>query len=162
MLEIGCGAGRAAALAAAQVPGGHVIAIDLSRAMVRAASRRNARVLKSGRVAVRQGDVINLPFEDAQFDKAFSIHTLYFWPDPARAVDEIGRVLKPGGLLALALSPGKVDGEDDAGVRAMLDNCVIPSMNQYGFTGIRIERGPNSREYRTIAVLGVKQCPAER
>lgn len=156
VLEIGCGAGRAVALAITEVPGGRVTAIDLSRAMVRAASRRNARALRAGRVTVRQADVTNLPFEDVQFDKAFSIHTLYFWPDPARAVAEIGHVLKPGGLLALTLSPGRVAEEDDAGIRALLDERVIPSMKASGFMDVRIERGPDSREYRTIAVVGAK------
>ncbi len=156
VLEIGCGAGRAVELVAAHVPEGHVTGIDLSRTMVRAASRRNARALRAGRVAVREGDVARLPFADQTFDKILSIHTLYFWQDPTRAMAEIGRVLRPGGLLALTLSPGKVGAADDAGYRAMVEERVIPSMERLRFTTVRIERGPDSRQYKTVAVIGVR------
>jgi ubiquinone/menaquinone biosynthesis C-methylase UbiE len=156
VLEIGCGAGRAIELAAAQVPGGQVTGIDLSRAMVRAASRRNARAIKEGRMSIRQGDVANLPFADGQFDKILSIHTLYFWPDPARAVAEMRRVLKLGGVLALTLSPGKVEATVDAGYRSIVDGQVLPAMERLGFAAVSLEQGPDSRQYRTVAVIGVR------
>jgi len=155
VLEIGCGAGRAIELVAAGAPEGHVTGLDLSHAMVRAAGRRNARALGAGRVAVRQGDVTRLPFEDRRFDKILSVHTLYFWPDPARAVAELRRALKPGGLLALTFSPGKVGAPEDAGVRAVVHDRIIPAMERSGFTTVRVERGPDSRRYKTLAVIGV-------
>jgi ubiquinone/menaquinone biosynthesis C-methylase UbiE len=157
VLEIGCGAGRAIELAVTQVPDGQVTGIDLSRAMVWAASRRNARAIKEGRVRIRQGDVANLPFADGQFDKILSIHTLYFWPDPARAVAEMRRVLKPGGVLALTLSPGKVGAMVDAGYRAIVDGQVMPAMERLGFAPVSVERGPDSRQYRTVVVIGVRK-----
>jgi SAM-dependent methyltransferase len=156
VLDIGCGAGRAIALIAARTLHGHVSGIDLSGAMVRSSSRRNAAIAAAGRVDVQQGDVAALPFADQSFDKVVSIHTLYFWADPVRAVAEIGRVLKPGGQLTLTLSPGKVGAADDAGYRAMVEGCLLPSMKREGFTTAAIERGPDSRQYRTIAVIGVK------
>jgi SAM-dependent methyltransferase len=156
VLDIGCGAGRAIVLIAARTPHGHVCGVDLSGAMVRASSRRNAAAIAAGRVAVQQGDVAALPFVDQSFDKVTSIHTLYFWADPERALAEIGRVLKPGGQLALTLSPGKVGAADDAGYRAMVEGCLLPSMHREGFTTAGIDRGPDSRQYRTIAVIGVK------
>jgi SAM-dependent methyltransferase len=156
ILEIGCGAGQAIALAATLAPDGHVTGLDLSSAMVRAASRRNARAIKEGRVSVRLGDVAHLPFADRQFDRVLSVHTLYFWPDPARAVAEIGRVLALGGRLALTLSPGTVDADEDVGVRAVVDQQVIPAMERARFSTVSIERGPDSRRYKTVAVVGMK------
>jgi len=88
------------------------------------------------------------------FDKILSIHTLYFWPDPARAVAELGRALKPGGLLALTFSPGKVGALEDAGVQAVVRDRVIPAMERSGLT-VHVERGPDSRRYKTLAVIGV-------
>src|SRR5919199_157682 len=145
VLDIGCGAGRAIELVAARVPDGHVCGIDLSHAMVRAAARRNARAIRLGRAEVQRGDVADLPYADHSFDKVLSIHTLYFWTDPERAIAEIARVLKPGGRLALTLSSGKVGAADDAGYRAMVEGCLLPSMKREGFTTAAIERGPASR-----------------
>lgn len=96
-----------------------------------------------------------------QFDKILSIHTLYFWPDPARAVAELRRVLKPGGLLALTFSPGKVGAPEDAEVRAIVHAHVIPAMEQSGFT-VRVERGPDSRQYKALAVIGAMQPALNR
>jgi ubiquinone/menaquinone biosynthesis C-methylase UbiE len=154
VLEVGCGAGRAIELVAARVPDGHAIGFDLSRTMVRAATRRNARAVERGRVSVRQGDVAHLPFADRQFDRVLSIHTLYFWVDPVGAVAEIGRVLAPGGRLVLTFSPGMVDAGDDEGVRDVLDRQVLPAMEQAGFSMVSVERGPDSRQYKTVAVVG--------
>ncbi len=153
VLEIGCGAGRAIELIAVRAPEGRVTGLDLSRTMVRAASRRNAQVIEARRVAIQQGDVARLPCADQQFDKILSIHTLYFWPDPARAVAELARALKPGGLLALTFSPGKVGAPEDTGFGAIVHERIIPAMEQSGFT-VRVERGPDSRRYKTLAVIG--------
>jgi len=42
------------------------------------------------------------PFPPASFDRVFSVHTVYFWTDPAGDLREIRRVLKSGGKLVLA------------------------------------------------------------
>jgi ubiquinone/menaquinone biosynthesis C-methylase UbiE len=156
VLDIGCGVGRAIELVAARVPDGHVSGIDLSHAMVRAAARRNARAIRMDRAEVQRGDVADLPYADHAFDQVLSIHTLYFWTDPERAIAEIARVLKPGGRLALTLSPGKVGAPDDAGYRTMVDGYVLPSMARHGFATARVACGPESRQYRTVAVIGLK------
>ena len=48
------------------------------------------------------GDAANLPYADTSFDKVFSVHTLYFWPDLDAGLREMQRVLRPGGDLLLA------------------------------------------------------------
>ncbi len=89
VLELGFGAGRAIELVAAQASSGHVYGLDHSQEMVRAASRRNAQAIKAGHVTLYHGDLATLPFADNQFDKIFSIQTLYFWSDPSQTLAEI-------------------------------------------------------------------------
>jgi ubiquinone/menaquinone biosynthesis C-methylase UbiE len=98
--------------------------------------------------------VASLPFPDRQFDKVLSIHSAYFWPDLERAMAEIGRVLAPGGLVVLALSPGKIGEPVDAGFQAMVERQAIPSLELAGFSGVTSVQGPDSRQYRTVAIFG--------
>ena len=159
ILEAGFGAGHAIERVAALAANGHVWGIDLSQAMVRAASRRNAQAIKAGQVILRCGDLTTLPFPDSQFDKVFSIQTLYFWPDPPRALAEVFRVLKPGGVLVVTLSTGKIGAAELTGLehyQRVLEEQIIPTMKQLGFTLASIKQGPASRQFKTTAVIGVK------
>ncbi len=159
ILELGFGAGRALELVAAQASNVYVSGIDISQAMVRAASRRNARAIKSGRVTLHHGDLTTLPFPDNQFDKVFSIQTLYFWSDPRRALAEIFRVLKLGGTLVVTLSTGTTDSIEVTELeryQLLLEEQIVPAMKQVGFSLVSIEQGPASRQFKTTAVIGVK------
>ena len=159
VLELGFGAGRAIELVAAQVSKGQVSGIDISQAMVRAANRRNARAIKAGRVTLHHGDLTNLSFPDNQFDKVFSIQTLYFWSNPTHVLSEIFRVLKPEGTLVITLSTGKIDANEVTGLeqyQQLLEEQIVPTMKEIGFTQAIIEQGPASRQFKTTAAIGVK------
>ncbi len=102
VLEIGFGPGRALERAASAVgPQGKVFGIDTSEEMLRVAERRCGAFVRQGVVDVRLGTVERMPFPDGAIDKALSVHTLYFWPDPLTAMAELRRVLRAGGHLAL-------------------------------------------------------------
>jgi ubiquinone/menaquinone biosynthesis C-methylase UbiE len=159
VLEVGFGAGRGIKLAAEKASDGRVMGIDLSDVMVRVATRRNARAVKAGRVVLSQGNVTALPFEDQQFDKIMTIHTFYFWPEPPQAISELQRVLKPGGRLIITLSTGKINARGEVEVeplQSVLEEHVAPGMRRNGFKVARLERGPNSRQYNSVAVIGEK------
>jgi len=103
VLEIGFGPGQAIRYASRRVPDGLVCGIDHSETMVQEASKYNAAAVAAGRVALKQGDVAALPYDNEAFHKAFSINCIYFWPQPLDGLREIHRVLKPGGVIALTV-----------------------------------------------------------
>lgn len=160
VLEVGFGAGQGIKLAAEKASDGRVIGIDLSEMMVRVATRRNAQAVKAGRVALSQGNMTALPFEDQYFDKVMTIHTFYFWSEPAQALRELYRVLKPGGRLVITLSTGKINARGEVEVwpplQSALEEQVLPGMQREGFQVVRLERGPTSRQYTSVAVIGEK------
>jgi ubiquinone/menaquinone biosynthesis C-methylase UbiE len=101
VLDVACGVGYPALAAALAVrPGGTVMATDLSPAMVAlAAKRASERGLDN--VEFAEMDAEHLKLGDASFDSATNAYGLMFCPDPSRALDEMHRVLKPGGRVAL-------------------------------------------------------------
>lgn len=76
-----------------------VTGLDLSADMVAAAQRNTADL--GDRVEVRVGDVTDPPFADASFDLVVTSFSAHHWADPAGAVPELARVLRPGGRLAV-------------------------------------------------------------
>lgn len=101
VLEIGCGRGGfSCRLAANDPPPRRVVAADFSETAV-AMAREFARERGVERVEWRTGDIQNIDFPDASFDTVVSTETIEHVPDPARAVAELARVLKPGGRLFL-------------------------------------------------------------
>jgi ubiquinone/menaquinone biosynthesis C-methylase UbiE len=95
ILDAGCGTGVFTLdyLAA----GAFVVGLDVSAPMLAAAVRKTAGLPF---VAV-QGDMVRLPFVDGQFDKAVSVTALEFIADGKKAVDELFRVTRPGGLVVV-------------------------------------------------------------
>ncbi|MDR1387271.1 MAG: class I SAM-dependent methyltransferase [Propionibacteriaceae bacterium] len=102
VLDLGCGNGFVLGLLAGRSRAS-LTGIDLSPSMVAAASARNARFVRAGRMAVRREDAACLSSPDGAFTKAYSVNTVYFWEDVARTMAEIRRVLQPGGLFVNVL-----------------------------------------------------------
>jgi ubiquinone/menaquinone biosynthesis C-methylase UbiE len=105
VLEVGFGPGVAIQYAAERATRGHVSGIDCSDAMLQMARKRNASGLAKGVVDLTKGDVQSLPYADDSFDRAFAIHCIYFWRDPAACLREIRRVLRPEGVVAITIRP---------------------------------------------------------
>ena len=105
VLEIGFGPGVAIQYAAERATRGHVSGIDCSEAMLTMARKRNVSWLADGLVDLTKADVQSLPYPDDSFDRAFAIHCIYFWRDPAVCLREIRRVLRPEGVVAITIRP---------------------------------------------------------
>jgi ubiquinone/menaquinone biosynthesis C-methylase UbiE len=97
ILEVGCGLGDdAAALAKRVAPGGSVVAIDGSHAMIDAARERHRDVAG---LSFDVADAAHLPFDDASFDACRIDRVLQHIEDPAQAIAEMVRVLRRGGVV---------------------------------------------------------------
>jgi ubiquinone/menaquinone biosynthesis C-methylase UbiE len=94
VLDIGCGGGWLSRLIAPQVPDGRMVGMDISGEMVRHARRNCAKLDNSVFIA---GGVDEIPWESNFFTKIISVESSYYWPDPARGLREIFRVLREGG-----------------------------------------------------------------
>jgi len=92
--DLGCGTGRMAEALAPFVS--RLVAVDDSPAMLEAARERLARF---DHVEVRRGRLEALPVKDGALDVALVSLVLHHLPEPAKAVAEAARVLKPGGRL---------------------------------------------------------------
>jgi SAM-dependent methyltransferase len=101
VLDVGCGAGWLSSLLAEHVPEGRVVGIDVSDEMIRHARRRNANLENVMSVV---GEAEQIPWDAAFFTHAISIESAYYWPDPAKALAEIFRVLREGGSAWIAIN----------------------------------------------------------
>jgi SAM-dependent methyltransferase len=101
LLDVGCGTGVVAVTAARS--GARATGLDLTPQLLERA-RENARIA-GVTVDWHEGDVENLPFDDAAFDVVVSQFGHMFAPRPEVAIAEMLRVLKPGGTIAFATWP---------------------------------------------------------
>lgn len=92
VLDVGCGPG--AAVRRATDAGAEATGVDPSPAMVRIATRRSRR-RPAAEFAV--GHAAELPLPDDSVDVAWTISAFHHWPDQAAGLDEVHRVLVPGG-----------------------------------------------------------------
>ncbi|WP_233498931.1 class I SAM-dependent methyltransferase [Blastococcus sp. TF02A-26] len=94
MLELGGGSGAMAAETIRRYPDCELTVTDLDPAMVAATEQR---FTDEPRVTVRQADATALPFADGSFDVVVSFLMLHHVIEWRRALDEVSRVLRPGG-----------------------------------------------------------------
>lgn len=97
VLDIGCGPGECVAGEIEEFGANRVTAIDFDPKMVQRASHRLSEF--GNRVAVVEGDVTSLPFDDEAFDAVFNFAVLHHVPDWKSGLIEIARVLRVGGRL---------------------------------------------------------------
>jgi SAM-dependent methyltransferase len=99
VLDVGCGTGSLTFALPQAANVGEVAAFDYSPVFVEEARRRNS----DPRITIQQADACAIPFPDDRFDRALALLVLHFVPDAGRAVAEVRRVVRPGGVVAAAV-----------------------------------------------------------
>jgi len=100
--DIGCGPGQLVIELARQTPHLHITGVDLAAEMLAQAQENAARAGVGAQVAFRLGDANRLPFDDGSLDLVVSTLSLHHWADPVAVLNEIQRVLAPGGAFLIA------------------------------------------------------------
>ncbi len=101
VLEAGCGPGHALALLAERAPGALIHGFDRSQLMISQAHARNRAAVRAGRVMLYRASFANLPIRTGSVNAVLAVNVAYFWTDAGRIVQEIRRVLRPGGRLVV-------------------------------------------------------------
>jgi ubiquinone/menaquinone biosynthesis C-methylase UbiE len=115
IVDIGTGPGLLLIAVAARYPTATIIGIDPAEPMRAAAARRLALADLADRVALLAGVAERLPLPDGSVDLVVSTLASHHWSDPAMAIDELLRVLRPGAralvydLRFVALSEKEID-----------------------------------------------------
>ncbi len=104
VIDLGCGSGAFTTFVARAVgEQGKVYAVDIQPAMLQQLERKLAKAENQDirNIELKQASAYGLPFEDETIDLVYMVTVLQEIPDRARALREIRRVLKPGGILAV-------------------------------------------------------------
>lgn len=107
LVDVGSGPGHLLVQIALVHPFLRLIGVDASAEMVEAGGE-NAKKAGLRQLQFRRGEAQNLPFPDSSVDFVVSSLSLHHWSEPGKALDEIHRVLKPGGQMLI------FDGRRDA------------------------------------------------
>ncbi|WP_024514349.1 class I SAM-dependent methyltransferase [Bradyrhizobium sp. Tv2a-2] len=99
IVDVGCGTGSLTFALASAVDLAEIAAIDYSPVFIAEVIRRNT----DPRIKVRQADACALPFAGGTFDRALALLVLHFVPEAGKAVAEMRRVVRPGGIVAAAV-----------------------------------------------------------
>ncbi len=101
VLDCGCGPGSITLSIADRIGNGRVVGVDFGDSQIqRAIEAAKERGIRNA--DFQQADCYSLPFEDASFDRVFSNALMEHLTDPVRALREMLRVLKPGGVIGVS------------------------------------------------------------
>ena len=155
VLEVGCGTGAQTVTLARNSPGARIVAIDRSAVSIGHARQRALAAGMTG-IEFHQADLFALPFPERSFDHAFVCFVLEHLPNPAEALVELRRLLKPGGTItvfegdhgSMYFHPASVEADRAigcqvelqrrAGGNALIGRQLYPMLVNAGFAAVRV------------------------
>lgn len=166
ILEVGFGNGKLIPALLALAPGLAYTGIDISETMLAEAQACNRALVDAKRIDLRLGSVEAMPFPDRAFDRAAIVNTIYFLADPRRALGELHRVLRPGGVLAAAGITPEAAAQlpiTQHGFRVYDETSLKEMLGAAGFgavdiaihreTTARLEGGTHDRTYQVVRAV---------
>jgi len=153
VLEVGFGSGMDIRRVSEIAVDGFVAGVDHSPVMFEQARRRNRAAIESERVELQLCCASRLPYQDDFFNKVFSINAAQFWSDPAPMMREMRRVLRPGGLVAVAVQPRSKRAKD--GTARETGRALVENLRAAGFNEVRLE-AKRMKPVSTVCAVGVK------
>jgi len=153
VLEVGFGSGVDIRRVSEIAVHGFIAGIDHSEVMLQQAQRRNAAGIQAGRVELQLGSASRLPYPDGSFDKVFSINVAQFWQDPLAPIQEMLRVLREGGRIAVAVQP-RSKGANERTARET-GKMLTENLKSAGFSQVRLE-SKKLKPVSVVCAVGVK------
>jgi ArsR family transcriptional regulator len=157
--DLGCGTGQLAEAVAPYVR--RVVAVDGSDDMLAAA---RVRLDGAANVALKRGDLESLPLKNGELDAAVLSLVLHYAPDPARALGEVARVVKPGGrVLVVDMLPHEHEEYQQQMGHVWLgfsEKRITRELTSAGFEHVRVRLIPADSSAggpALFAAVGVKQ-----
>ena len=146
VLDVGCGGGANIKKLLKKCPQGIVKGVDYSPVSVEKAKKVNAQAVAEYRCVVWQGSVTKIIFATAWFDYVTAFETVYFWPDMAKSLAEVRRMLKPGGTFLICNECGGDNPKDDKwtekidGMTIYKDTELQALLEQAGFCDVQTHK----------------------
>ena len=155
ILDLGCGTGWASRRLARIATEGEVVGIDVADEMLRRAEQVSAEIKN---VRYLWGSAENIPAQDNSFTKVLSVESFYYYADQGKALDELRRVMAPGGRLFILINLYKDNyyllrwvSELKVPVQACSESEYIALLQQHGFEQVEArripDRSPSPEEY---------------
>jgi len=145
VLDLGCGTGWASRRMARVA--GEVIGLDVADEMLRRAEKTSS-AFKNIRYV--WGSAESIPAADGYFSKVLSVESFYYYADQGKALDELRRVMAPGGKLFILINLYKDNhyslrwvGELKVPVQALSEKEYIALLEKHGFSNVQARRIPD-------------------
>ncbi|KMY54556.1 methyltransferase [Bacillus sp. FJAT-27231] len=132
--DLGCGDGYGSYKL--HQTGYKVIGMDLSTKMVELAQR-----FETVGLTFQQGDLANLPFTGEELDAVIAVNSLEWTEKPSRVLQEIKRVLKPGGKLCAAILGPTAGPRENSYHRLNGESVIMNTMMPWEFTKLALDSG---------------------
>ena len=147
VLDLGCGTGWASRRLARMVPEGEVVGIDVADEMLRRAEQASSGIPN---VRYLWGSAEKIPAADNSFDRVLSVESFYYYADQGKALDELRRVIAPGGRLFILINLYRDNhysllwvSELKVPVQVRSEAEYLDMMRQHGFIDVEARRIPD-------------------
>ena len=147
ILDLGCGTGWASRRMARVATAGEVVGLDVADEMLRRAEQASTGIEN---VRYAWGSAEKIPATDNSFSKVLSVESFYYYGDQGKALDELRRVMTPGGRLFILINLYKDNhyslrwvGELKVPVQALSEAEYLEMLRQHRFENVQARRIPD-------------------